>query len=115
VSNLARSASSEVTLYEGGHGSLDQWRHRRRLARLDKNAEVRSRAIELDAELGRDRIQAVLSVGGDAQLAQAALSAQARSLVETEPSAVHAVAELSYHTTAGLARVIDKTVREVTK
>lgn len=94
---------------------IEERHHGRSLTRLEHKADLQSRAVELEAEVGQMKVQAVSAVGSAAMTAQALISGRERLLVEQEPGAVHGVSYISHKLTFALGEVVDRTVREVTR
>ncbi len=68
---------------------FEQRQHGRSLTRLEHKADLQSRAVELESEIGQAKVHAVANVGNAAMTAQALISGRERLLVEAEPSAIH--------------------------
>ncbi len=94
---------------------FEQRQYGRSLTRLENKADLQTRAVELEADIGQAKVHAVANVGNAAMTAQALISGRERLLVEAEPAAIHGVAYVSQKLTLALGAVVDDTLREVTK
>ncbi len=89
--------------------------HSRALTRIEHVADLQIRAVELEAEVGQAKVQAIANVANAAMTAQAIMAGRERLLVESEPAAIHGVVYLSQKLTLSLGVVLDDVVREVTR
>ena len=115
----------ELMRWAGGQGveplppSKLSWTENRQqgrsLTRLEYKADLQTRAINLEAEIGQAKVQAVANVGNAAMTAQALISGRERLLVEAEPGAIHGVAFIGQKLTLALGAVVDDVLGEVTR
>ena len=86
MTDLVRWLEGGISLTPSKLNRVEAKAYGRALTRMEHQAELEQRSVELEADIGRAKIHTVAQAGNEALTAQALIAGRQRLLVEAEPS-----------------------------